>query len=168
MSKGFIPTSKSSIKSFTKPKNIVSEKEHGFTLIELIVVIIIVGILAAIGISQYSNLVEKSRLAEAKIRIGAMRQLAYEYYMENQDMTNIRYADVGVDYTCSASSFYKYWVNSTSTFVNLIAERCTDGGKAPYGTRPYRYALMFYPSTGQGNWSCVYLDDVSPCGSWAH
>jgi len=32
---------------FIKPKNIVSEKEHGFTLVELIIVIIIVGILAA-------------------------------------------------------------------------------------------------------------------------
>jgi len=43
----------------------------GFTLVELIIVIIIVGVLAAVGISQYSLTVEKSRLAEAKIHLGS-------------------------------------------------------------------------------------------------
>ncbi len=42
---------------FANFKNIVSEKEHGFTLIEIIIVIIIVGILAAVGMTQYGNTV---------------------------------------------------------------------------------------------------------------
>ena len=75
--------------------------KRGFTLIEIIIVIIIVGILAAAGITQYSLMVEKSRLAEAKIRIGAMRQLAHEYYMNNGTVMGIAYSDVGVDYTRS-------------------------------------------------------------------
>ncbi len=149
MNKGFTPVSKSSIKSFT--------------LIELIVVIIIVGILAAVGLSQYSLTVEKSRLAEAKIRIGTMRQLAYEYWLNNQDMTNIQNPDVGVNYTCTSTDFYRYYIGSTSTYADLNARRCTSGGKSPNASREYRYYLRYYPGTGESNWYCYYPDGYSPC-----
>ena len=136
----------------------------GFTLIELIVVIIIVGILAAVGLSQYSLTVEKSRLAEAKIRIGNMRQLAYQYYLENQDMTNIQYADVGVNYTCASTDFYRYYLCPMSAqSVQLGADRCTSGGKTPNASRRYIYYLDLYPGTGQSDWHCYYTDDDSPC-----
>lgn len=38
----------------------------GFTLVEMIVVVIVLGILASIAGAQYSNIVERSRGAEAK------------------------------------------------------------------------------------------------------
>jgi type IV pilus assembly protein PilA len=134
-----------------------------FTLIELIVVIIIVGILAAVGISQYSLMVEKARTAEAKIRIGTMCQLAYQYYLENQDMTNIRNADVGVDNTCSSTGFYKYSVGGGSTWQWLRAYRCTSGGKTPNASREYLYQVSYYPGTGVSTWYCEYTADRSPC-----
>jgi prepilin-type N-terminal cleavage/methylation domain-containing protein len=45
--------------------------EAGFTLMELIVVVLIVGILAAVGIPLYLGYVRDSRLAEAKALAGA-------------------------------------------------------------------------------------------------
>ena len=166
MNKSFALPSKSPIKSFTSLKNIVSEKEHGFTLIEIIIVIIIVGILAAVGISQYSITVEKGRTAEAKARIGTMRQLAYQYYLENGSMAGIQYADVGVDYTCAATDFYRYYVYDWTAgygYLGLGAERCTSGGKTPNASRAYRVYMQFYPSTGKSTWHCWYLDNTSPC-----
>jgi len=145
-------------------KKIIAEKEHGFTLIELVVVIIIVGILAAVGISQYSLVVEKGRTAEAKVRIGAMRQLAYEYYLNNGTLTGLTYSDIGVDGTCHSTDFYFYSIGSlTSTWVNLCAYRCTSGGKTPNTTRQYVYNLQYYPGTGQSAWCCHYTDDNSSC-----
>jgi len=161
-----IPQPKSPIKSFINFKNIVSEKEHGFTLIELIVVIIIVGILAAVGISQYSATVEKSRLAEAKVRIGAMRQLVYEYYLNNGSVTAITNSDVGADGGCHPTDYYSYslpgW-GSGAQFRSLLARRCATGGKTPNTTRTYDFVMVYYPGTGQSTWYCYYSDDSSPC-----
>ncbi len=139
--------------------------KRGFTLIELIVVIIIVGILAAVGLTQYSTTVEKSRLAEAKIRIGAMRQLAYEYYLNNGTLTGITYSDVGVNYTCSSTNFYSYWIGTTtSTRLDLAATRCFAGGKSPNVSRQYTYWLQFYPGSGVGVWHCAYIPSYTePC-----
>ncbi|TAM41778.1 prepilin-type N-terminal cleavage/methylation domain-containing protein [bacterium] len=153
-------------------------KKHGFTLIEIIIVIIIVGILAAIGITQYSNVVEKSRLAEAKVHIGAMRQLAYEYYLNNGTLTGITSSDIGADFTCLSSSFglcwsgsgtsttnfYSYWLGGgTSTWVNLVAGRSIAGGKIPNASREYVFYLTYGPGTGQATWHCQYCDDNSSC-----
>ncbi len=140
--------------------------KRGFTLIELIVVIIIVGILAALGLTQYSSIVEKSRLTEAKIRIGVMRQLAYEYYLNNGTLTGLGSADnIGANNTCEASNFYRYFpANEWGTWVNLVACRSTNCGKLPRPARGYVFYLEFWPGGGGvSTWRCVYTDDQSPC-----
>src|SRR5437899_11739774 len=47
------------------------KNEAGFTLMELIVVVLIVGILAGVGVPLYLGYVRDSRLAEAKALAGA-------------------------------------------------------------------------------------------------
>ena len=149
MSRSFITTTNHSNKSFT--------------LVELIIVVIIVGILASLGLTQYSLMVEKSRTAEAKVRIGVMRQLAHEYYFNNGVMTSMQNADAGVDRTCTSDNFYNYWVSPTAAYVSLVADRCTSGGKSPNVSRTYRFQMVYYPATGDSTWYCRYMNDNSPC-----
>ncbi|MCK9432714.1 MAG: prepilin-type N-terminal cleavage/methylation domain-containing protein [Candidatus Omnitrophica bacterium] len=142
---------------------LISSK-RSFTLVELIIVIIIVGILAALGLTQYNQVVEKSRTTEAKVRIGVMRDLAYEYYLNNGDMSGMTDSDVGAVGSCSTAGGY-YWYQAwvASTYVSLAAVRCTSGGKPPDASKGYVYYLSYYPSTGQSSWHCYYSGDGSGC-----
>src|SRR5437879_13617155 len=57
--------------------------EAGFTLMELLVVVLIVGILAAVGVPLYLGYVRDSRLAEAKALAGAVLTAAQACSMQN-------------------------------------------------------------------------------------
>jgi prepilin-type N-terminal cleavage/methylation domain-containing protein len=56
------------------------KKEKGFTLIELVIIIVVLGILASIAIPKYRNIVAESREAAARGALGAMRSGVSIYY----------------------------------------------------------------------------------------
>ena len=138
--------------------------KRGFTLIEIIIVIIIVGILAAVGITQYSTIVERGRFAEARVRIGVMSKLAYQYYLNNGTYTGITNAEVGVDNACHSTDYYRYncenWVSAS--VVYLGAYRCTSGGKSPQG--PDYGILWGFDSSGR-LWQYAYYNSG---GGWVY
>jgi type IV pilus assembly protein PilE len=145
-------------KVFISPPESLS---RSFTLIELIVVIIIVGILAAVGMTQYSTLVEKGRFAEARVRIGAISKLAYEYYLNNGTYTGITNPDLNVDNTCYSTDYYRYTSSTIASTVSLYAYRCTSGGKSPQGL-DYRLRWRV-SSTGVLSQYAYWNSDV---GAW--
>ncbi|HNG45353.1 MAG TPA: prepilin-type N-terminal cleavage/methylation domain-containing protein [Elusimicrobiota bacterium] len=55
-----------------------------FTLIELMLVVAIIGLLAAIAIPKFANLVDKSKEAAARGKLGTMRSAMNLYYADNE------------------------------------------------------------------------------------
>ena len=74
-------------------KNKSTRKNSGFTLIELLVVVLIIGILSAIALPQYTVAVEKARLAEALQNLGVMKQQMELYRMENPSSSCVQFKE---------------------------------------------------------------------------
>ena len=55
-------------------------KSKGFTLIELMIVVAIIGILAAIAIPRFANLIDRAREARTQGNLGAIRSAMSIYY----------------------------------------------------------------------------------------
>lgn len=92
------------------------EKATGFTLIELMVVVAIVAILAAIAIPSYTDYVTRGKLTEAHNGLSAYRVSMEQYYQDNR-----AYVDTaGACGVATASSSYKYF--------NLACVPATTGG----------------------------------------
>jgi prepilin-type N-terminal cleavage/methylation domain-containing protein len=112
--------------------------KKGFTLVELIIVIIIVGILASIGLTQYNKVVEKSRAAEARMILGTLRSAEIAEYYENGSYVVATSLGVGAPSGCQSTHYFSYACTTAGT---CTATRCTASGKPSQGTTAWTKSL---------------------------
>jgi len=102
------------------------KNKKGFTLIELMIVVAIVGILAAIAIPAYLDYTVKSKLTEVSAAMDALAQSASEYHASagyfppaNDPYDNVNaFASVSRDYV--SSWVYNYTSADASLFVGTL------------------------------------------------
>ncbi len=97
---------------------------YGFTLIELMAVVSIMGILATIAIPSYQNSIRKGRRADAKAELTRLAQDQQKYRVTNTDFAND--ATLGT----ADSMYYTFAVASSSASAfNITATPKPTGGQ---------------------------------------
>jgi prepilin-type N-terminal cleavage/methylation domain-containing protein len=89
--------------------------KKGFTLVELVIVIVIVGILSVISVPIYRGYVEKAMMTEGKVLIGAIAKAELAYHVEHGYFLNTGWTSYSreLDIDTSANKyFYSFYAQS--------------------------------------------------------
>jgi type IV pilus assembly protein PilE len=108
-----------------------SNKLNGFTLIELMVVVAIIGILASIALPSYTSYVARGKIAEATSELSKWRNSAERYYQDNRNFTDV--CDNAVP---TSTKYFTYSCVSTAQTYTLTAT-----GVATQGMNGYVYTI---------------------------
>ncbi len=121
----------------TKKEIIMRKKQAGFSLVELMIVLVIIGILAAVGVPIYTSNMNKARQAEADATLGTIRTDLRVYYAEN----NSTYPVVATDSPVVGAT----WNNINAT--ELTGKYFTDASYTYTGD-----GSIFTITCAGGNW----------------
>jgi type IV pilus assembly protein PilE len=132
------------------------KRNRGFTLLELMIVVLVIAVLAGIAISSYQNQIRKSRRAEAKqiitdigLRQEKWRSNHVSYFGTDSDATEI--ANFGA---IPSGTYYTIAVTTaeSGTAYTLTGTPKGDQLKDSCGTLTWAYATGTVTKTPAGCW----------------
>jgi type IV pilus assembly protein PilE len=103
---------------------------RGFTLIELMITLVVIGILAAIAYPSYSDYVRRSKITEAQSSLSELRLRAEKFFADNRTYD-------GFNETITGARYFTYACDPTTA----TAFTCTATGKATEGMGGFVYTI---------------------------
>mgnify|MGYP005839503129 CR=1 FL=1 len=116
----------------------LNKTRKGFTLIELLIVVVIIGILAAIAIPKFANTKEKAYLASMKSDLRNMATTQESYFADNQ----VYVAGTASNTASGTSSLYGF-VPSAGVTVTATASGGTGWSATSGHTATTRTCAIF-------------------------
>jgi type IV pilus assembly protein PilE len=106
-------------------------RDTGFTLVEIMIVVAIVAILAAVAIPAYNDYVQRSKITEATSGLSELRLRLEKYYADNRQYTG---------FTNTTISGARYFAFACPTLAaNTFS--CTATGNAAQGMAGFSYTI---------------------------
>ena len=129
--------------------------QKGFTLIELMIVVAIIGILAAIAIPQYQNYIAKSQVSRVMSETGAIKTAVETCLLEGKTTvgTGAGECDLGV----TTSNLYTLTAITTLTQTQVITG--TFSGGAAEALKGTTAGTMNWARDANGSWRCYTTVD---------
>ena len=124
------------------------DKQKGFTLIELMIVVAIVGILAAIAIPAYRDYTNRARVSEGLVLAGGIKTDVVEYYSSHGQWPS-SITDLGrgiLDYT-SGNSVINITLSTDGVITIIYSNLSATAGQA-------RLWLIPKNNNGSITWQC--------------
>lgn len=91
----------------------MAKNQDGFTLVELMIAFVVIGILTAVALPNYNAWVKKSRRADATVALSKTQQLQEKYRVSNATYSSSM-SSIGASST-SDSGYYTISISSANT-----------------------------------------------------
>lgn len=103
--------------------------KKGFTLVELLAVIAVLGIISSIAVVSYSKVIKDNKVRECKRKVAYIEQKAIEYANENNLLVNkeVYTIEINTDEENKDKSFFNYKELTEEDFQNPINESLFSG-----------------------------------------
>jgi len=138
----------------------VVRNRKGFTLVELAVVIVIIGVLAAFGVPRFIKSVERSKCAESFSYLAAIRDAQERYSAQQGTYAN----DVAaLDIKFAAPKYFSVGTPSiTENSWSLTLTRI--GASSGYGAYTVTFTQDGFDTTNSTLYSMSNGSDINPMG----